>query len=136
MAKIPAKNINFTINAIALEDDASDIALNITQETPVVTGLDNVGPRRLVGNYDFDEDMSFFLDFAAGQSDATMFAGIGSAGVATTFDPTGGAAGANDPNYDASSMVLGSYSISGAVGGAVTGKAKWLGNSALTRAVA
>lgn len=135
MAKVPAKNINVTLNSVAIEDDLSSSAMNVTQETPVVTSFADAGPRRVTGNYDYDFDHGGFPDFASGQSDATIFGLVGSTGVAQGWDPTGGSVGANDPHYD-STVVLGSYSISGSTGGAVTFSAKVLGNSALTRAVA
>lgn len=136
MAKMPAKNLNVTLNAVAIEDDLNDSSLNIPQETPVVTSFADAGPRRLVGNYDYDFDLAGHPDFASGQSDATIFGMIGSAGVAIGWDPTGASAGVNDPNYDSASVVLTSYSISAAVGGAVSFSANVAGNAALSRAVA
>lgn len=135
MAKQPAKNANITVNSIAIEDDINKFTLDVSQETPAVTSLADAGPRRVVGNYDYGLDLGGNPDFASGQSDATLFALIGSAGVAVAVDPTGATAGANDPNYDATSMVLESYSISGSVGGAQEFSAKLSGNSALSRAV-
>ena len=136
MAKQPGRNANLTVNAVAIEVDADSITLNVTQETPVVTSLGDTGPRRLAGNYDHNKSVSGSADFASGRSDATLFALIGSAGVATGFDPTGATAAANDPNYDTTSSVLASYSITTAMGAAATYQASLPGNSALTRAVA
>lgn len=135
MAKQPAKNANVLIS-VALEDDIDSFALDVSQETPVVTALSDAGPRRLAGNYDYGLDVSGGADFAAAQSDATLFGLIGSAGVAMGIDPTGAGPGADDPHYDATSVVLGSYNISGAVGGRIDFTAKILGNSALARTVA
>ena len=135
MGKEPAAVINISLATVALEDDINSASLNITQETPVVTGFSDAGPRRVVGNYDLD--VAGAADFVAAQSDATIFAFIGAAAAkAMAFDPTGAAAGANDPNYDAADILLQTYSISGSVGGPVTFAAKFAGNSALSRAVA
>lgn len=136
MAKQPAKNLNITLNSVAIEDDTTSSALNVNQETPVVTSFADAGPRRVVGNYDYDFDFDGNPDFAASQSDATIFGLVGSSGVAIGWDPTGASAGANDPNYDSTSVVLQSYSIKAAVGGAVEYSAKVAGNAALSRAVA
>jgi len=137
MGKEPAAVINISLATVALEDDINSASLNITQETPVVTGFSDAGPRRVVGNYDYDLDVAGAADFVAAQSDATIFAFIGAAAAkAMAFDPTGAAAGANDPNYDAADILLQTYSISGSVGGPVTFAAKFAGNSALSRAVA
>ena len=136
MAKIAAKVANLMVNSVVIEDDVDSFGLNVTQETPVVTSLSDAGPRRVVGNYDFNADFSGAVDFAAAQTDATFFALVGDAGKVVGIDPTGAAgAGASDPHYD-STMVLASYSISGAVGGRVDFKASLQGNSALVRTVA
>lgn len=135
MAKQPAKNVNISINSVALEDDIDNFTLSVEQEVPVVTSFADAGPRRVVGNYDYELEVSGKPDFASGQSDATLFGLVGSTGVATAVDPTGATAGANDPNYDSTSMVLESYKISGEVGGAVEFEATLQGNAALSRAV-
>lgn len=136
MSKIPAKVANIMVNSVVIEDDVDNFSLNVTQETPVVNGISDAGPRRVVGNYDFNLDLSGACDFAAAQTDATLFGMVGSAGVAVGVDPTGATpATASDPHYD-STMVLASYGISGAVGGRIDFKASLQGNSALTRTVA
>lgn len=136
MAKKAAKDANIAINTVALEDDVTSFDLSVRQETPVVTALSDAGPRRVVGNYDYSLNLDGAADFASGQSDATLFGLVGSSGVAMAVDPTGGAAGANDPNYDATSVVLESYSVKGSVGNPVTFSSVLQGNSALARAVA
>ena len=136
MAKQAAKNVDISINSVALEDDIDDFSLDIEQELPVVTSLADAGPRRLAGNFDFGLDIAGSADVAASQSDATLFALVGSAGVALDLETTGAAAGSNDPNYEATSMVLASYKLSGKVGGPLTFSASLKGNSALSRAVA
>ena len=136
MAKIPAKDANITINSVALEDDINNFNLFVSQETPAVTAFGDAGPRRLAGNYDYNLGISGVADFAASQSDATLFGLIGSSGVAMAVDPTGNAAGAHDPNYDSTGVVLTSYIISGSVGGVVEFSANVAGNAALARTVA
>ncbi len=133
MAKIPAKVINFAFNTVPLEDEASSLSLNITNEAPVTTGLSDAGPRRVEGNYDHSIEIEGFWDGADVQGDSTIFpALLAGVAVATAFDPTGGAAGANDPNYD-STCLVGSYTIRGAVGGPVTYSATFEGATALAR---
>ena len=136
MAKQAAWRANLSVNSVALEDELTSIDLKVEQETIVVTGFSNTGPERVVGNYDYSHSLAGNFDGAASQGDATLFALIGSSGVAVNFDPTGASAGANDPNYDATSAVLKSYSIKAAVGAAVTYAAELEGNSALARSTA
>ena len=135
MAKQPAKNANISINAVALEDEIDDFALTIDQEVPESNGLSEAGPRRVVSNYDFGLEIGGKPDFDASQADATLHALVGSTGVAMALDPTGASAGSNDPNYDATSVVLERYSIRGRIGGAIEFAASLKGNSALSRAV-
>ncbi len=135
MAKKAAKSINFALATIAIEDELTSADLSLTQEVVKVDGFSSVGPERVVGNYDWSIGLDGSFDGVAAQGDATIFAALGSAGVASAFDPTGAAAGANDPNYDGT-VVLASYSIKGSVGQAVTYTAKLEGTSALARAVA
>ena len=137
MAKQPAKNANIAIASVAIEDEIDNFSLKISQETPVTAGFGTTGPERVVGNYDYSLDISGAPDFAASQADATLFGLVGdSDGDTMGVDPTGASAGTNDPNYDATLVVLSSYEISGSVGGRVSFSATLQGNSALTRTVA
>lgn len=136
MAKVAAKDANFTFNSVALESWIDSIEQQLKQEVPLVTGLGDAGPRRVVGNYDYGYALSGPNDFAASNLDATLFARIGAAGAATAFDPTGVTAGASDPNYDSTSVVLESYNIKAATGQGATYSAQLQGNAALARAVA
>jgi len=128
VAKKAARSANFSINAVAIEDELSSVSLSIEQETPVVTALGST------------HEVAGAWDGAASQGDATIQAMIGltggtgsGGGRATTFDPTGAAAGTNDPNYDGGSAVLGSYTITAALGAAVTYSATLLGDSTMVR---
>lgn len=137
MAKQPAKNVNIAIGGTAHEDDIDNFTLAIDQETPVVTSFADAGPRRVVGNYDYSLEISGAPDFAASQIDSALFALVADADGATIgVDPTGASAGASDPNYDSTSMVLSAYRISGAVGGRVDFAATLQGAAAISRAVA
>ena len=134
MAKQPAKNLDLTVNSIVLEDDMDSFNLNITQEAPVTTSFADAGPRRVTGNYDWDMDIAGAGDFAASQSDASVFATVGAAPFTVTVEPTGTAAGTDTPTYTGS-VVLTSYSISAALGAPVKYSAGYAGATALTRNV-
>lgn len=136
MAKKAARDANITVNSVSIEDDVNSFSLDVKQEVIDVTAFADAGPRRLTGNYDYGLSVEGAADFAASQSDATLYGMVGSSGVAVAVDPTGASADANNPNYDSTSMVLESYSLKGAVGAAVTFSAQLQGNSALDRAVA
>ncbi len=137
MGKKASKNLNYSLNAVALEGGLNSASLDVKQTNPVVTAFSDAGPRRVVDNYDFSSAIEGAFDGAAGANDATLFGLVGSDGVAMAFDPTGAAApGPNDPHYDATSVVLDSYSIKAALGSAITISAGLSGASALARNVA
>lgn len=135
MAKIAAKTVKNSINAVALQLYIDSISLNVDQETPEVTAFADAGPRVVPGNYNWGQSFSGMADFTAALSDATIFATLANTGVAMDFDPTGVAAAANNPHYTGT-VVLKSYKLSAAKGGAVAYSADYAGHSALTRAVA
>lgn len=135
MAKLAARDVDLTLNAVALECYLDNLTFNVKQETPDVTAFCDSGPRRLAGNYDWDESLSGPNDYAAGALDATVYGLLGSAGVAQTLEPTGSPAGASTPTYSGS-VVLGSYSQSFAVGQGAKHTTQLLGTTALARNVA
>lgn len=135
MAKIASRDMDLTVNSVALECYTDSVTFNIKPETPVVTAFCDAGPRRIPANYDWDSSLSGPNDFASGALDATIHALLGSTGVAQTLETTGAAAGANSPTYTGS-VVLGSYSIQFGVGQAAKYNATLLGTTALTRNVA
>lgn len=135
MAKKASAVSNLSVNSVALESYLDGTSLKVSQEVIDVTGFVQTGPSKVVGNYDFTQNLSGQFDGASGAVDATLFGLVGNAGVATDFSPTGVAAGANDPHYTAT-QVLESYEISAKTGAAVTFSASLSGNSALVRAVA
>jgi hypothetical protein len=135
MARRAAKDLNVTLNSVAIEDELNKASQKIKQELPVVTAFADAGPRVVAGNYDYTYELGGSADFAASQGDATIFALINSAGVSLGVDPTGATAAAGDPNYD-STVCLSEYTLEFATGGAAQYSVTLQGNSALTRAVA
>jgi len=135
MARRAARDLNVTLNSVAIEDELNSAAQNITQELPVVTAFADAGPRVVPANYDYTYSLGGSADFAASQGDATLFAMLGSAGVSLGFDPTKTSAASDHPNYD-STVCLATLSISFATGAAAQYSAGLQGNSALARTVA
>ena len=137
MAKIAAKDSDFIWNSVALETWINDITLNVDVETPVVTGLGDAGPRRTVGNYDYNFSLAGPWDGASSALDVTLLKDILAGTVQKAqYEVTGTAAGATTPVYEsAASGAYGSrFSISSRVGEGVAYTAEIVGNSALTRA--
>ncbi len=136
--KIPSKQFNLAIATVAVEAYVKDASLDLTQELPDVTAISDVGPRRVIGNYAYNLAINGDADFTSGLQDATIYGCLGTTAVkAMGFDPTGStAAGASDPHFDATDIVMASYSLKAAVGAGVTYSAQFQGNSSMTRTVA
>lgn len=136
MARIHGEVADFTLNAVAIEDELNSIDLNIQQDLQEVTAFNDVGQVFVRGKYGWTEDVAGAFDGAAAQGDATLFAMVGAAAaVATDYEPTGADSGTNDPNYGGS-VWLKSYKISSKVNGPVTYQASLQGTGALARTVA
>jgi hypothetical protein len=137
VGKISARLANIFVATVQIDDELTGFELGIKQETPDVSALSDIGPRRVVGNYDYSFGGDGHSDFATGQGDATLFSLVGaSAAKPLAFEPTGAAVGASDPHYDSTDMLLTDYKITGKVGGSVDYSFALAGNAALTRAVA
>lgn len=137
MGKVNSKLFNVAVGGVQLESYAQNASLDFTQQAPEVTCLDDAGPRRVRGNYDYTVSIDGAFDGTSGRQDATVWNCLASSSdQALAFDPTGNAAGASDPNYDSTSIILTSYSVKAAVGAGVTWSAQWAGNSSMGRAVA
>jgi len=136
MAKIASSSADMTIDTDSMEEYTTDIGFELTQALPVTTCFADAGPRRVTGNYDYAYTLAGNNDFATTLPDSTIYGLIASTGVAVTFDPTGATAASDNPNYDSTSSVLESYSISGSLDDAIKFSATLRGNSAISRAVA
>jgi hypothetical protein len=136
MAKIRSSRSKFSLGGTALEDFITSITQGITQPEIDTTCLGDAGPRSLIDNYKYTYALDGHADFAAGASDATLFGLVGDEdGAATVFQPTGAAAGADDPNYTGGA-VLTSLNITSRVGSPVDYSAQLSGRETLLRAVA
>lgn len=73
MAKFPARGGRAWIDAFALGGSINSMSQDIEQERAVVTCLADVGPRRLVGNYDHKHEHLGFFDGVALEFDPQAF---------------------------------------------------------------
>lgn len=127
-----ARNINISVNAVALECYADNFALNVNQEITKTDAFCYSGPRNSVGSYTWDSDFSGPWDGASGTLDDTIYGLLGSTGQAYVFQPCGTSGTPSTPEYQGT-VILQSYSIKGAIGQSITHQTKLMGNSALAR---
>lgn len=135
MARITGNDANFSYNSVAIEDELNSIGMTVDNNLSEVTAFADTGAEFVEGLHNGKFSLAGNADLAASQGDATIFGQIGSGEAAFVFQPTGNAAGANDPNYTGNALVS-SYSLTCDVGGAVTYSCELQVNGALARAVA
>jgi len=134
MARLAGKNMNFAYNSVQIEDELNSASLSVDNNLAEVTAFADDGSEFVEGLPNSTIDVAGSFDGAASQGDATIFSQIGSGEAAYVMQPTGTAAGANDPNYTGNAVVS-SYSITADVGGAVSYTATFQTNGKPTRAV-
>lgn len=127
-----SRDINLSINAVALECYADSWSFNVNQEITKTDAFCYTGPRNAVGSYAWDAEFSGPWDGASGTLDDTVWAMIGSTGQNLIFQPCGTTGTPSTPEYQGSVM-LASYSIKGAVGQSITHATKLMGNGAIAR---
>jgi|TARA_Y100000310_G_scaffold2728_1_gene3540 hypothetical protein len=134
MARIAGKNADFSYNSVAIEDELNTLEMSVDNNLPEVTAFGDDGAEFVEGLPNSSFSLSGSADFAASQGDATIFTQIGSGEAAYIYQPTGGAAGANDPNYTGNALVS-NYTITSDVSGSASYSATLQANGKPTRAV-
>lgn len=73
MGKSAAASSRVYVDEFAISGDIQSWDMGLDQETPVVTGLSDAGPRRLVGNYDCKLSHNGLLEATDNLSDEQLF---------------------------------------------------------------
>lgn len=130
MAKVPASPTRVYLDQYDLSGLLNSTSLDVTQETIPVNAFSDVGPRRLVGNYDHKQSHKGLLDAVALGYDAQAFALLvdGDHYLTQLF----GANAAGNVAYD-SIVQLSAEPRSAAVGGAVLLDLETQGSGGLAR---
>ena len=134
MARIPAKDANFLINAVQIRDELNSIELAIDVDVPEITAFADAAKSFVEGKYGWEFSVNGSADLAASQGDATIFALLGGGAVAAVHSPSGQAEGVDDPEYGGN-VFLSSYRLRSGVDQPVQYDAGFRGTGALTRDV-
>lgn len=135
MARLAAKDANFSFNSVAIEDELNSIDMTVDVNLPEVTAFADSAAEFVEGLPNSKFSIAGAADFAASQGDATLFGQIGSGEAAYDYDPTGTSVGASNPHYTGNGLVS-SYKLSSRVGEAATYSAELQVNGANSRDVA
>jgi hypothetical protein len=115
MAQIVLTNADITVNGVVLSDRANSVELNYEIESVEVTAFG--GNRSFIGGLQNNTiTIEFMQDFAATETEATIFPLVGQQ-TSVTVRPSSAATSATNPLYTVSGTFLSSHTpVSGAVG--------------------
>ena len=139
MARVHGKNVNFSYNAVNIEDELNSVTTTFEVAEADITAFADAWQNFVVGKPNVVTELSGSLDMAASSGDVTLFEGFGAGPKSTVFDPTGSGPGSDDPEYKCTSsglagVLVSAYNISLPVGGAATYTATLQHSGSTTRA--
>ena len=142
MARTHGKNSDFSYNAVAIEDELSEITQSIDVPAADITAFADAYQNRLAGKKSVRTELTGSLDLAASQGIKTLLAGMGGGPLSTIFEPDGTTAvGTGNPYYKCTASgltgaLVASLRIRFPVGGAANYQATLQHSGSTTRATA
>lgn len=116
MAQLVLTDAAITINSVVLSDRANQVTLNYEVEAVEVTAFGNTGRAFVGGLQNNTIDIEFHQDFAATETEATIFPLVGTT-TTVLISPTSEAIGADNPTYTITGTYLAAHTpVSGTVG--------------------
>lgn len=117
MAVQVLKDVTISIGGVQLETKANSVTLNYETESVDVTAFDGSGARKFAaGLVNVSCEVTLMQDFAAAQTEATIFPLVGT-NTNVIIKPTSGAVSATNPSYTITGGYLASHTpVAGGVG--------------------
>jgi hypothetical protein len=116
MAKIILTDATITVNAVVLSSLSNSVTLTFEKDSVEVTAFGDAGHKFTGGLQNNSCEMTLFQDFAASQTEATIYPLVGTP-TTIAITPTSGAISATNPLYTLSNTMLVSHTpVAGAVG--------------------
>ena len=116
MAKIILTDASITVNSVALSTLSNSVTLTFEKDSVEVTAFGDAGHKFTGGLQNNSCEMSLFQDFAASQTEATIYPLVGTPTV-VVIKPTSAVVGATNPSYTLTDTMLVSHTpVAGAIG--------------------
>lgn len=116
MAQLVLTNAEITINSVVLSDRANQVTLNFEIEAVEVTAFGNTGRAFTGGLQNNTIDIEFHQDFAATETEATIFPLVGTT-TTVVVAPASGSVSTTNPFYTVTGTYLAAHTpVSGSVG--------------------
>lgn len=137
MAKIVLKDAYFDIDGVDLSDHVKSISFPLEQAQVDKTAMGDTYLANLLGFKNASFTVEFVADYAAAETDATLW-GIydGDAAVAFIIKPNGAVTGASNPKYTGNCIMTSYTAVDGSVGETAAQTATFQVDGAVARAVA
>ena len=113
MARVHGKDVDFSFDSVALEDELNSVTMNFEVPEADITAFADAWQNFVAGKPTATLDAQGFWDGAAGAGDVTIFNELGLEAEEYDFEPDG------TTGYDGFGIVT-SYSITAPVNGPVT----------------
>ena len=130
---IGGASATLTVGGVDLSDKMTSASLEISYDDVETTAFGDAVRTRIAGLGDATLNITFNLDFAASEVDATLN-GLAGTATAFVFKPTSDAVSATNPSYAGSALVTSLTPINAEVGSLSTASVSWPVTGALTRA--
>ena len=116
MAKVILTDADITVNSVSVSTLSNSITLTYEKDSVEVTAFGDSGHKFTGGLQNITCEMQLFQDFAASQTEATIFPLVGTPTTVVIL-PTSAAVGAENPSYTITDAMLVSHTpVAGAVG--------------------
>jgi hypothetical protein len=116
MAQLVLKDVTITVNSVVLSDRANSVELNYEVDSVEVTAFGDTGHKFTGGLQNLSCTIAFMQDFAATETEATIYPLVGTT-TTIAITPTSGGISASNPLYTITGAYLGSHTpVAGAVG--------------------
>jgi len=122
-----------TIGGVDLSDKMTSASLNIEYDSIPTTAFGDSVETLIAGLGRATLNVTFNLDFAASEVDATLNGLVGTA-TAFVFKPTSASVSATNPSYAGSALVTSLTPINAEIGALSTASVSWPVSGAITRA--
>ena len=116
MAKIILTDASITVNSVSLSTLSNSVTLTFEKDSVEVTAFGDAGHKFTGGLQNNSCELALFQDFAASQTEATIYPLVGSP-TTIIIKPTSSATSATNPSYTLTDTMLVSHTpVAGAVG--------------------
>jgi hypothetical protein len=128
MAKIVLTGVTVTVGAVDLSDHVAAVTISTEFDEVETTAFGQGHRTRIAGLQDTTLSLEFHQDFAATETEATLYPLLGT--VATVVvKPTSAAVSATNPSYTLAALVTEWSPLDGSVGDLSTASVTWPCNS-------